>query len=92
MGYGEVAPFLIFLEKIKRPVLAAFPAAAQVLLGQPATQFRRIYRNSSWMSLRLSHHFVVDWKPPCLMPYAEQPVYPFGACGVEPMFEYEKQM
>ena len=37
-------------------------------------------------------HFAADLKRPCLILCAEQLVYPFGAFGVELMFEYGKQM
>ena len=42
VGYGEVAPFPDISSEDQTACLAAFPAAAQVLLGQPATQFRRM--------------------------------------------------
>ena len=44
VGYGEVAPFPDISGEDQVACLAAFPAAAQVLLGQPATQFRRLSR------------------------------------------------
>ena len=40
VGYGEVAPFPDISGEDQTACLSAFPAAAQVLLGQPATQFR----------------------------------------------------
>ena len=40
VGYGEVAPFPDISGEDQASCLAAFPSAAQVLLGQPATQFR----------------------------------------------------
>ena len=39
-GFGEVAPFPDISGEDQASCLAAFPSAAQVLLGQPATQFR----------------------------------------------------
>jgi L-alanine-DL-glutamate epimerase-like enolase superfamily enzyme len=42
MGYGEVAPFPDISGEDPTACLAALPAAAQVLLGQPATQYRRM--------------------------------------------------
>jgi L-alanine-DL-glutamate epimerase-like enolase superfamily enzyme len=42
VGYGEVAPFPDISGEDQAACLAAFPAAAQVLLGQSAMQFRRI--------------------------------------------------
>ena len=83
--------FLIFPEKIKSRVFPLFLLLHRCYWDSQLRNFAAC-RNSSWMSLNLSHHFVVDWKPPCLMPCAEQPVYPFGVFGVEPRFEYEKQM
>ena len=41
-GYGEVAPFPDISGEDQGACLSAFPAAAQVLLGQPATQFRYV--------------------------------------------------
>ncbi len=57
VGYGEVAPFPDISGEDQKACLAAFPAAAQVLLGQPATQFRRMSKqllcvNPSFPSLR----------------------------------------
>ena len=40
VGYGEVAPFPDISGEDREGCLAAFPPAASVLLGQPATQFR----------------------------------------------------
>ena len=42
VGYGEVAPFPDISGEDQATCLSAFPAAAQVLLGQPATQFRHV--------------------------------------------------
>ena len=42
IGYGEVAPFPDISGEDQTGCLAAFPTAAQVLLGQPATHFRRM--------------------------------------------------
>jgi len=42
VGYGEVAPFPDISGEDQAMSLSAFPVAAQVLLGQPATQFRRL--------------------------------------------------
>jgi L-alanine-DL-glutamate epimerase-like enolase superfamily enzyme len=44
MGYGEIAPFPDISGEDQEGCLAAFPLAAQVVLGQPATQFRRVAR------------------------------------------------
>jgi len=41
-GYGEVAPFPDISGEDQLSCLSAFPNAAQVLLGQPATQFRHV--------------------------------------------------
>ena len=40
VGFGEVAPFPDISGEDQAASLSAFPVAAQVLLGQPATQFR----------------------------------------------------
>ena len=40
VGFGEVAPFPDISGEDQAASLSAFPAAAQMLLGQPATQFR----------------------------------------------------
>jgi len=40
VGYGEVAPFPDISGEDQATSLAVFPVSAQVLLGQPATQFR----------------------------------------------------
>ena len=42
VGYGEVAPFPDISGEDQATCLSALPAAAQVLLGQPATQFRSV--------------------------------------------------
>ncbi|TFG64368.1 MAG: dipeptide epimerase [Nitrospirales bacterium] len=42
VGYGEVAPFPDISGEDQATCLSAFPAAAQVLLGEPATQFRHV--------------------------------------------------
>lgn len=42
VGYGEVAPFPDISGEDREGSFAAFPAAAQMLLGQPATQFRLV--------------------------------------------------
>jgi L-alanine-DL-glutamate epimerase-like enolase superfamily enzyme len=42
VGYGEIAPFPDISGEDQESCLSALPAAAQVLLGQPATQFRRM--------------------------------------------------
>ncbi len=43
-GYGEIAPFPEISGENQEACLSAFPAAAQVILGQPATQYRRLSR------------------------------------------------
>jgi L-alanine-DL-glutamate epimerase-like enolase superfamily enzyme len=42
VGYGEVAPFPDISGEDQATSLSVFPVAAQVFLGQPATQFRRL--------------------------------------------------
>jgi len=42
VGYGEVAPFPDISGEDQTTCLAALPAAARVLLGQPATKYRRM--------------------------------------------------
>ena len=42
VGYGEIAPFPEISGEDQATCLAAFPAAAQVLLGQSAAQFRSV--------------------------------------------------
>ena len=44
VGYGEIAPFPEISGEDQDSCLSSFPLAAQILLGQPATQFRRIFQ------------------------------------------------
>ncbi len=50
VGFGEVAPFPDISGEDQAASLSAFPAAAQVLLGQPATQFRLLSQRISEMT------------------------------------------
>ena len=43
LGYGEIAPFPDISGEDQDSCLLAFPLASQILLGQPATQFRKIF-------------------------------------------------
>ena len=91
MGYGEVAPFPDISGEDQTACLAAFPTAAQVLLGQQATQFRRMSKQlldvtPSFPSLRCGLETAL------LDALCRATGIPLWACGVEPMFAYEKQM
>ena len=44
MGYGEIAPFPDISGEDQESCLSAFPRAAQILLGQPAAQYRKIFQ------------------------------------------------